>query len=264
MTKILVGADPELFMKNPNTGAFVSAHDAVPGTKYEPYKVPFGAIQVDGTALEFNIDPAATADEFVHNLINVRKTIESYVPGYNVVAEPVAYYDADYFNWEVPSSAHTLGCDPDFNGWTGDQNPRPDPDGKPIRTASGHVHIGWADGLDVYDSEHFRDCCRIARQMDYYLGIQSLEWDPDPVRRSLYGKAGAFRVKPYGMEYRVLSNRWLDSEALMRRVYAGVQSGMEAALKGEWVEDKFGDLARTIIDNNIVDWKAQFPELKVA
>jgi hypothetical protein len=263
MAKILVGADPELFMRNPNTGAFVSAHDAVPGTKYEPFKVPNGAIQVDGTALEFNIDPAGSVDEFVHNIKSVRATLESYVPGYNVVAEPVASYDADYFNWEVPSSAHTLGCDPDYNGWTGDQNPRPDPDGKPIRTASGHVHIGWSDNLDVYDSQHFKDCCRIARQMDYYLGIHSLQWDPDPTRRLLYGKAGAFRVKPYGMEYRVLSNRWLDKDSLIAWVYDAVQAGMNDFMSDNIAEDKFGALAQEIIDNNVLDWQVRYPELKI-
>lgn len=264
MTKILVGADPELFMKNQNTGDFVSAHDRVPGTKYEPFKVPLGAIQVDGTALEFNIDPASTVEEFVNNIKSVRKTLESYVPGYNVVAEPVAYYDPTYFAWDVPASAHTLGCDPDFNGWTGEKNPRPDPDGRPIRTAAGHIHIGWGEDFDVYDSDHFKYCAKIARQMDYYLGIQSLLWDSDPVRRSLYGKAGAFRVKPYGMEYRVMSNRWLSADGLMRRVYRGVQRGMSAALADNFAEDVHGDIAQTIINENIIDWPVKFPGLKVA
>lgn len=261
---VLVGCDPELFMKNPNTGAFVSAHDAVPGTKYEPFKVPNGAIQVDGTALEFNIDPAATVDEFVNNIKAVRQTLESYVPGYNVVAEPVALYDKDYFFFDVPASAHTLGCDPDFNGWTLEMNPRPDPEGKPMRTASGHVHIGWGEGFDVYDSDHFKECARVARQMDYYLGIHSLDWDPDPTRRLLYGKAGAFRVKPYGMEYRVLSNRWLDNEGLIRRVYTGVQNGMTALAAGKIAEDHYGGLAQKIIDGNDLNWRKNYPDLKVA
>lgn len=260
-TKILVGADPELFMRNPNNGEFVSAHDRVPGTKYEPFKVPFGAIQVDGTALEFNIDPAETVDQFVYRIKEVRKTLESYVPGFNVVAEPVALYDEAYFTWEVPATAQTLGCDPDFNGWTLDQNPSPDPGNKPMRTASGHVHIGWTEGQDVNDKEHYVYCAKIARQMDYYLGIHSLLWDKDPTRRLLYGKAGAFRPKPYGMEYRVMSNRWLDSEALMRWVYYSIQVGMKDALDNFWAEDRYEDLAQHIIDNNIVDWQAKWPTL---
>ena len=73
--QILVGADPELFVKNPNSGEFISAHGMVPGTKYDPYKVDKGAIQVDGMALEFNIDPARTVDEFVRNITEVETNV---------------------------------------------------------------------------------------------------------------------------------------------------------------------------------------------
>lgn len=255
MTKaVLIGADPELFMKNPNSGAFVSAHGCVPGTKYKPHKVPLGAVQIDGTALEFNIDPAATVDEFVNNIQSVRKTIAGYVPGYNVVAEPVAIYDKEYFEWEVPGSAKELGCDPDFCGWTGHVNPRPEPGNKPMRTAAGHIHIGWTEDKDVYDKDHFDLCSRIARQMDYYLGIHSLLWDTDGTRRELYGKAGAFRPKPYGVEYRVLSNRWLTSEGLIRWVYNQAQLGMQRAEDGHWAEQIWGDTAQKIIDRNMIKW----------
>lgn len=258
MNTVLVGADPELFMRHPDSGDFVSAHDRIPGTKWEPYKVPFGAVQVDGTALEFNIDPAKTVQEFVHNIQAVRKTMTDMVPGYNVVAEPVARFDPEYFKFEVPSSAQELGCNPDYNGWTEDVNPHPDPSGEAFRTASGHLHIGWGQDFDVEDKEHFLLCCRVARQLDYYLGMYSLMWDADPTRRRLYGKAGAFRPKPYGMEYRVLSNRWLDSEPLMRWVYNTIQVAMADAFAGMWAEDTYGDIARIIIDENDVDWPEKY------
>lgn len=261
--KILVGADPELFMKHPDSGAFISADDLdggprIPGTKWEPHKVPFGAVQIDGTALEFNIDPASTVDEFIHHITEVRKTISAMVPGYNVVAEPVARFDADYLKFQVPSHACELGCNPDYNGWTQTVNPRPDPQGKPFRTASGHLHIGWTEGQDVEDKEHFLKCCKLARQLDNYLGMYSLLWDADGTRRSLYGKAGAFRPKSYGFEYRVLSNRWLDSPELMRWIYNTIQVAMTDAFDGTFAEDKFGDLAKNVIDNNITNWPQRF------
>jgi len=252
--KILVGADPELFMKNPNDGSFVSAHDRVPGTKYKPYQVPYGAIQIDGTALEFNIDPADTVERFVANIKAVRKSLEGYVPDFNVVAEPVALYAEDYFDYEIPGYAKSLGCDPDFNAWTLDQNPQPNPGSKPMRTAAGHIHIGWTEGQDVNDREHYILAARIARQCDYYLGVNSLLWDKDDTRRSLYGKAGAFRPKHYGVEYRVLSNRWLKSESLMSWVFNSAKAATNDALAGFWAEDRYGDVARNIIDKNHVDW----------
>ena len=58
MTQILVGCDPEVFVAK--GGKFISAHGMIPGTKKAPHKVERGAVQVDGMALEFNIDPAAS------------------------------------------------------------------------------------------------------------------------------------------------------------------------------------------------------------
>jgi Phage phiEco32-like COOH.NH2 ligase-type 2 len=263
--QVLVGADPELFIRDPQTGDFLSAHDnfvgpRIKGTKLAPHPVPHGAVQIDGTALEFNIDPATNVDEFVNYIGSVRRTLTAMVPGYNVVAEPVARFDPDYFKFEVPTSAQELGCNPDYNGWTETVNPRPDPAGEPFRTASGHLHIGWTEGADVEDRDHFLFCCKVARQLDYYLGVYSLLWDKDGTRRKLYGKAGAFRPKSYGLEYRVLSNRWLDSEALMRWVYNTIQCAMADAFAGSWAEDFYGDLARGIIDNNETNWPEEVIE----
>jgi hypothetical protein len=258
MTKILLGADPELFMRDPKTGAFVSAHGMVPGTKHEPFKVPFGAVQIDGTALEFNIDPASTVEQFIHNIQEVKATISSYVPGYNVVAEPVALYNKEYFDWDIPGEAKELGCTPDYNGWTTEINPRPDPQGEPLRTAAGHVHIGWTEDQDVYDSDHFLLCCSMARQLDYYLGVYSLLWDGDATRRQLYGRAGAFRPKSYGLEYRVLSNRWLSSDDLISFVYKQSIRGVQDGLDGKWAVDTWADTAANIINNNLTDWPEHF------
>jgi len=261
-SKILVGADPELFMKNKETGEFVSAHGLIPGTKHEPHKVPFGAVQIDGTALEFNIDPANTVEEFVHHIQAVKAQIADFVPGYNVVAEPTAVYERTYFDWGIPGVSKELGCDPDFCAWNLEVNPRPDPGNRPLRTAAGHIHVGWTSDMDVYDRDHFRLCGKVARQLDYFLGIFSLKWDSDNTRRELYGKAGAFRPKPYGMEYRVLSNKWLTSEPLIRWVYNQTVMGVRLGLDyDEWAEDNWGMLAQQIIDNGINDWFNKYPIL---
>jgi hypothetical protein len=44
-------------------------------------------------------------------------------------------------------------------------------------------------------------------------------WDSDKKRRELYGALGAYRPKSYGVEYRVLSNAWLESKEKMDIVY---------------------------------------------
>ena len=47
--------------------------------------------------------------------------------------------------------------------------------------------------------------------MDYTLGLDSLLLDSDTRRRSMYGRAGSFRFKEYGIEYRTLSNFWIKN-----------------------------------------------------
>ena len=247
MTKILIGCDPEVFAKQ--TGIFKSAYNLIKGDKKHPQKVRSGAVQVDGMALEFNIDPAATEDEFVFNVQDVFNQMKLMVPTYEVVVSPVAHFDSGYMK-EQPKEALELGCDPDYNAWNGQSNPRPDGD-RPMRTASGHLHIGWTTDKEVGDAGHVNDCNIVAKQLDYYLGLTSLFYDAEIERREMYGKAGAVRYKPYGVEYRTLSNAWLRSETLMRFVYRNAVRGLENVMNGNILADKYGDIQEIINTSNL-------------
>jgi hypothetical protein len=247
---ILVGADPEFFVAQ--AGKPVSAHGLIPGDKKKPHKVGFGAVQVDGMALEFNINPAAGVDGFTRNLDAVMTTILNMVPGYEYFDKPVADFGADYIE-QQPDVAKMLGCEPDFNAYTMEPNPRPDVK-TPFRTASGHIHVGWTADVDPLDPGHFSACARLARRLDFTVGIASLMWDGDARRRQLYGKAGCFRPKPYGMEYRTLSNAWLNPKEKHLRKYVYHQTIKAVKDLFDYPdsdEDKIGGLtAREIIDNN--------------
>lgn len=205
---IKVGADPELFVTK--DGLLVSAHDLIPGTKKRPHPVPNGGVQVDGMALEFNINPVDNPVEWEHNINSVLSSLQKMVPDYDFFINPVAEFGEELID-SVPEEARRLGCEPDFNAYTKEANPMPNVKA-PFRTASGHVHIGWQDEpVDPYDPNHFEACCMLTKMLDQYLAVPSFIWDKDQKRRELYGKAGAFRPKPYGMEYRVLSNKWLKA-----------------------------------------------------
>jgi hypothetical protein len=88
-----------------------------------------------------------------------------------------------------------------------------------MRTASGHLHIGLEKDADITNEAHQLKYATLAKHLDLFLGLRSLEWDKDTKRRQLYGNPGAVRFKPYGVEYRVLSNAWLKREELVRFVY---------------------------------------------
>lgn len=226
---ILVGADPEVFVKD-KKGRFRSAHGLIPGTKKEPYKVNKGAVQVDGMALEFNIDPASSEDEFVENIFTVLEELRAMVPGYELVIEPTAIFHGNHFRIQ-PEEAKELGCEPDFSAYTCEENPRPD-NHTTMRTAAGHIHLGFTNGADPRSPEHMMRCTTLVKHLDWYLGLPSLSWDNDTKRRSMYGKAGVFRPKSYGLEYRTLSNRWLSDERLTRYVYRQSITAIENLMEG--------------------------------
>jgi hypothetical protein len=242
------GADPEFFVQK--DGKPVSAHALIPGDKKNPYKVGWGAVQVDGMALEFNIDPAKGEAGFIRNLNSVMDTILKMVPGYEMYDQPVADFGLDYIK-QQPDCAKELGCEPDFNAYTMDINPRPDAE-VPFRTASGHIHIGWTNGVDPHDSGHFEACAILSKMLDLYLGVPSLLWDTDDRRRELYGKAGAFRPKPYGMEYRTLSNRWLrpDMPHLRKFIFNNTVEAVKKCFDDPEYSEKglMGKTAREIVD----------------
>jgi len=244
LMKISIGADPEVFAVK--EGKLISAHGLCPGTKEQPFAVPGGAIQVDGMALEFNITPSYDEDEFVLTIDTVMDNLRL-IAGVELRADPVATFEKEYFDAQ-PEEATERGCDPDFNAWTGRQNNPPKTD-LPIWTGAGHVHIGFLSEGTPPDN-HMEVCRDFSRQLDFFLGLPSLVYDPCTQRRGLYGSAGAFRPKPYGVEYRVLSNKWLASDGLKRWVFRNTVSAFES-MGGERLADVYGDIQGIINTSNV-------------
>lgn len=231
--ELLIGADPELFVAK--NGEFVSGHGMIQGTKQQPFKVDKGAVQVDGMALEFNIDPAKSEQEFLDNLDAVRKQMGAMVEGYELVNSPVAMFSEEILAMQPPEALE-LGCEPDFDAYTGEANPRPDAQAK-FRTGAGHIHIGWTNGVDPMHPEHFEACRMLVKELDAVLYTQSVQWDGDERRSELYGKPGAFRPKPYGVEYRVLSNAWVGNECVTRYIYQVVHKAFQNLVGGEAISN---------------------------
>lgn len=221
-TEYTIGADPEVFVGR--DGKFVSAHGLVQGTKEKPFKVNQGAVQVDGMALEFNIDPASSPEEFQSNIDAVQNQLGSMIGDLDFLTESSVMFDKEFL-LDVPYENLILGCEPDFNAYTAQPNERPDA-GVLMRTAGGHVHVGGFSTGSAEGFEQMALSARVARALDDTLGVYSLFWDNDDKRREMYGQAGCFRPKSYGMEYRTLSNKWIFKPQLIRFVYDAVQEAL--------------------------------------
>lgn len=220
------GTDPEVFLRNKISGQFISAHGMFPGTKYKPYPVKKGAIQVDGNALEFNIDPARDFEEFSDNIDTVLDYMTEMVKlvdnELEICFTPVAEFDPNYFQ-DLPADAKILGCNPDFNifGYQNDIDPMLEI--TPIRTAAGHIHLGFTSGKKNSDEGHFTFCTKLANHL-YSHEFMAPKTDSEHKRLSYYGSNGAFRPKSYGLEYRAPSNLWVINRESRKEMFENLES----------------------------------------
>jgi len=243
MTKyedITVGTDPEVFLESKKSG-IISAIGLVGGTKENPIPVTKGALQEDNVLAEFNIDPAHSPKEFITNIKTVMSQLENKVNPHKLRVLSSHRFTQSMLE-SLGEKALTFGCDPDINAWDGETNESPSAY-TTLRTAGGHVHVGFK-----VDKEDSQTRFNVIKLMDIYLGIPSVLLDGDTERRSMYGKAGACRIKEYGVEYRTLSNFWLQSEKHMKWVYS---QSIRAVKNKDYVDEIIDRYSSDEIQNTI-------------
>ena len=255
MAGFKLGADPELFVKD-DKGNFVCA-DFIPGTKAEPHKVKYGAVQRDGFAAEYNIDPVDNFEDWNRNHKAVQGQLEAMLPkGYSLVATPAVRFSPEVFD-AAPDEAKELGCQPDWNAWEQRINPPPKLPSDPyLRCAGGHIHFGWTEDEQPTDLQHMLNGFDLTKQLDWFLGAWSVKHDPDATRRLLYGNAGACRIKNYGVEYRVLSNFWVMDKTLRLEVWNRAVEAINFMSKKflpDHAPSGYNNLVQTAIGKGFVD-----------
>lgn len=216
--KLKVGADPELFAVRKN-GNFVSVIGKFPGSKERPFEIEgVGALQVDNVACEFNTIPASSPKEFSKAVAAPLEKVKEFLAIKKLLLSDVAY--AEFPDKELRHDlALVAGCDPDYNAYNGGgiNNP-PDFYSTNARSCAGHVHVG----VEISDEE----VLKLVKTLDLVLTIPALKHE-NAERRELYGKAGCFRPKPYGLEYRTPSNFWIFTDERREWVFRCVEKAVE-------------------------------------
>jgi len=249
LTNVRLGADPELFVQDVNTKKFVPSLDLIGGNKYfpQPTAVPGYFLQEDNVLVEFNIPPARTEAEFVTSIHTGMELFKEFLPPskYSVAIE--SSYNFEQSQLTDPR-AFEFGCEPDRNAWIGGKfNPRPPEPKDGLRSAGGHIHIGYELSPEKIESSMLDNVDRadinraLTKWCDIYLGIPSLKMDLDKKRRTLYGKAGAYRDKDYGVEYRTLSSFWLKSDELIRWAYSQAMRAVDKVSELEILDDSLAE-----------------------
>lgn len=205
---ITIGADPEVFLVSKENRP-VSSIGKIGGTKEHPIHIQNGIfLQEDNVTVEYNIPPCSDAEAFLAANKEALKIIQEKAQALDLGVSIQAAYTMPKKELNDPR-AWVFGCEPDFNVHSLDWNPKPDPTA--VRAAGGHVHIG-------FEGENL-DKINLTKMLDATLGAVFTFLDPDIKRKKLYGLAGSIRFKPYGIEYRTLSNYWLTHPFYIKTVF---------------------------------------------
>ena len=239
-----IGCDPEIFVGD--NASVRSIIGKVGGTKDNPKELPIGkgfAVQEDNVALEFNVPPSSSKNEFIGNVMGAMSFLSEMLlqqHGLQFVNKSAVSFPDDELR---DPRALVFGCDPDYNAWTSRVNPRPSAADKNLRSCGGHIHIGLDDSW-LPDKKR-----KLIHAMDLYISVPAVFMDQGHLRKELYGKAGAFRNKSYGVEYRTPSNFWVWNPELIGWVYDNTARAISFTDSKE-IPEEDGEAIRYAINNN--------------
>lgn len=247
LKNITIGCDPEMFIiDTANSNSVVSSIGIIPGEKGNAWRAPdmpkgFG-IEIDNILAEFNIPPVKDEESFVKNINYMKDYISKFVkkvnPSYDILCTASMHVPEDQLQ---SPEAKLFGCSVDYNAYTEKVNSKPNGTSTNLRSAGFHIHIGYHNPNSLVS-------LMLVKALDITLGLPSVLLDKDCERRALYGKAGAFRITPYGLEYRVLSSFMYSTDELIRFVYRGAMEALNAYSKGLYLPS--GDNIQKAINNS--------------
>lgn len=208
------GTDAEFFLFNKETGDMVAASKVIPGTKENPHQLDNGVCHPDGLSLEVGCPPASTPLGMVQNLFAVLTEVrEKYLVPNGVEIHPTHRVDIKDF----PSAGKTdleFGCGTEWMAYSLQQKLKGDAVSH-LRFSGFHIHLGFTNHEDSHEVR--TDMSSLIRALDKRIKAAGL--GTCGVRTQQYGGYGAFRVKPYGTEYRAMDCRAvLDPRKLTKLV----------------------------------------------
>lgn len=218
---ILMGADPELFIED--SGKIVGSEKYVPEAGII---APSGGKTVrDGVQVEVHPAPASCRAYFTNNLSYCFKqlvaSLKSQSPNATLNFSQVVKLSKEEMD-SLSEQSKIFGCAPSNNIYGNEQSKiKVNPKRYLKRSAGGHIHLSSYHNDLPELTAMLRTPDPLIPVLDIILGNTCVLLDRNPnnvERRKVYGKAGEHRIKPYGCEYRTLSNFWIRATPLASMV----------------------------------------------
>lgn len=277
-TKMInLGCDPEFFFKVnnrvvgaemfiPEKGMKTKAESKADGRTHKDMKGKSKFI-IDGVQAELNPRPNTCRANLANELQTCFKTLGEELKKsgkkvevsfkQTVTISPTELAKLDEKNQK-------FGCKPSNSSYGKDTSvelEQVDPLTMRNRSAGGHIHIGFGTLTDLKTAIKQRPD-EMVQLLDIICGNTCVLVDRDTgnkKRRELYGRAGEYRLPEHGIEYRTLSNFWLQSYPLMSLAFGLARTAAELSCDKEHHKDYYkaftdavdmDDIQRAINTNN--------------
>lgn len=214
---MLLGADPEFFIVDTKY-QIINSYRIIKKNKNKPIKINNFKFFYDNVAIEANFNPCNTKEKFLVELDSMFSELKKLISPHKLSLQ--AYGELNESETSFPN-INEIGCEPDLNAYKFCYNKLPVKQvrGNSGRTIGGHLHIGGIGDdavLDPFLKPLF------VYMLDLFVGIPSVLLDNSVdsyKRRKTFGKAGSYKSKKYGLEYRVLSPFWLANPTIAGLIY---------------------------------------------
>lgn len=234
MTYLTFGSDPEFGLLKKGGRRATSVHMLSEWTDFSTkaeYSSGTCKVKKDGFAVELNPSQGSCRDYQVPNMGAALRSFLRKYPLYTLSAKPRHILSAMSTRGKnLPEGVMEYGCNPDRDAYTL-QEQTPPASGYPnnSRFTGGHLHFSlYGQNGGAYDPRvpepepefYAMRAALTAVELDLRLALPFVAILGDTndygeaARRKFYGRAGSHRVKPYGIEYRVLSSMVVHSPIL--------------------------------------------------
>lgn len=241
VNSVNMGADPEFFFAKGKAGV-IGSEAILPK---DGLVTGGGKIVIDGVQAELNPVPSTCRESLAHSIRSCFITLQSTLAAKDKDVK-VDFSRSILISPEemakLKKANQQLGCAPSLNVFkskTGIKLSEVDGTKHLQRSAGGHVHMSAGSGAGTVLQNMIQWNHReLVQMLDLIVGNTCVLLDRDPSnkeRRKLYGRAGEYRLPMYktsgasipGLEYRTLSNFWLQSYPLMSLVFGLTRITME-------------------------------------
>lgn len=198
---LMFGTDAEFFLADAN-GDVIPASKVIPGKKFNPHVLDNGVCHPDGLSLEVGCPPSDTPEGMLTNLFAVMQEVkEKFLDPNGVQIIKPMYVNSSKVKGCTDEDLE-FGCGSEYSAYeTGMYKPSNRDTNQRLRFSGFHIHIGYTSGQED-NFWTYSDASRLVLLLDSLVDKHGL--DTTSSRAEQYGGTGAFRVKPYGIEYRCM------------------------------------------------------------